>query len=411
MAKNKITLDIQTPRVFLPLLQPSRYKGCHGGRGSGKSMFFAELMIEEALSNPGYKAVCIREVQKSIQFSVKELLVEKIKKFGVERMFDVQDKIIKTPGGGLIIFQGMQSHNSDSIKSLQGFDRFWAEEASALSTVSLRKLRPTLRARNSQFWASWNPESPKDAIDEFLRSPSIEGNKDFCVVKANWQDNPWFPQELELERQIDLKRNKDDYAHIWEGAYLSRSDALVFKNWSVEEFDSPEDAVYLYGADFGYKDPATLVRLRVDDKARKIYIDHEAYKVNCPIDKLPDLYKTVPGAERGSIRADSSRPDTIRYLRENGFPKIVPSTKGPNSIKEGVEFLQSYDIVIHKRCKYTIQEFSMYKYKIDPKTEEILNEFEDKENHILDPARYAIEIIRKNGMKGGGVSFHAPQLL
>lgn len=409
MAKNKITLDIQTPRVFLPLLQPSRYKGVWGGRGSGKSHFFAELMIEEALMKPGYKAVGIREVQKSIQFSVKELLAEKIRKFGVEKHFDIQDKMIKTPGGGMIIFQGMQNHTSDSIKSLQGFDRFWAEEASALSKVSLRKLRPTLREAGSEFWASWNPESSDDAIDDFLRAPDVENNPDFKVICANWSDNPWFPKELELERQIDLKRNKDDYAHIWEGAYLTRSDALVFKNWKTEEFETPDNARFYFGADFGFKDPATLIRLFIE--AKTIYIDYEAFKVNCAIDNLPSLFNTVPEAGRHAIRADSSRPDTINYLQRNGFPKMVPSTKGPNSIKEGIEFLQSYDIVIHPRCKNAIREFSMYKYKVDPKTDEVLNELEDKENHIIDPCRYSLELLRRSERHTSSVSFHAPQLL
>lgn len=409
MTKKPITLNIQTPRVFLPLLQPSRYKGVWGGRGSGKSHFFAELMIEEAITNPGYKAVGIREVQKSIQFSVKELLAEKIRKFGVEKHFDIQDKMIKTPGDGMIIFQGMQNHTSDSIKSLQGFDRFWAEEASALSKVSLRKLRPTLREAGSEFWASWNPESADDAIDDFLRSPDIEDNPDFNIIRANWSDNPWFPQELELERQIDLKRNKDDYAHIWEGAYLTRSDALVFKNWRVEEFDTPENTRYYFGADFGFKDPATLIRNYVVGKT--LYIDYEAYKVNCAIDDLPALFKTVPESQNYAIRADSSRPDTIDYLKRNGFPKMVPSTKGPNSVKEGVEFLQSYDIVIHPRCKNTIREFSMYKYKTDPRTEEILNEFLDKENHIIDPTRYSQELLRRSNKHNSNVSSYGPMLL
>lgn len=413
----KVNIQMEVPRAYQPFLYPKRYKGAWGGRGSGKSNFFAELAIVQSVMNADLKFAGIREIQKSIQFSVKELLVEKIKKFGVEHYFDIQDKVIKRNvmpwekgvKDGIFIFQGLQSHNADSIKSLQGFDRFWAEEASALSKPSLRKLRPTLRAADSEFWASWNPESADDAIDDFLRSPEVENDPDFCVLKVNWSDNPWFPKELELERQIDLKRNPEDYAHIWEGGYLTRSNALVFRNWKIEEFDTPKDARFYFGADFGFKDPATLIRMWIDGKT--LYIDHEAFKVNCPIDELPKLFGGVPEAYSGNIRADSSRPDTIDYLRRNGFPKMVPCTKGPNSVKEGVEFLQSFDIKIHPRCKNAIREFSMYKYKVDSKTEEVLNEFEDKENHIIDPARYALELYRRNGRFSGGVSACGPRVI
>ena len=415
MAKKQNTLQIQVPRWAQPLLAPKRYKGAWGGRGGGKSEFFAELMIAQMIGDPNLKCAGIREIQKSIQFSIKEMLVEKIKKFNAERYFDIQDKVIKRnkmpgekSGDGIVIFQGLQSHNADSIKSLTGFHRFFAEEASSLSKMSLRKLRPTLRASGSEFWAAWNPESPEDAIDEFLRNPDVKDDPDFCVVRCLWNDNPWFPAELELERQIDLKRNPDDYAWIWEGEYLTRSDAQVFQNWKVEEFETPDDAKFYYGADFGFKDPATLVRLFIE--GRKIYIDYEAFKVKCSIEDLPKLFDTIPDAKRHEIRADSSRPDTIDFLRRNGFPRIVPCTKGPNSVKEGVEFIQSYDVIIHPRCKNTQREFARYKYKVD-KDENILNEFEDKENHIIDPVRYALEIIRKKARHSGSLSTFGPKIL
>lgn len=416
MAKKPVTLQIQVPRWAQPLLTPRRYKAAYSGRGAGKSEFFAELLIAQMLGDPNLKAAAIREIQKSIRYSVKEMLIEKIKKFGAEAYFDIQDQVIKRnkmPGeksaDGLVIFQGMQSHSSDSIKSLTGFDRFFCEEAASLSKVSLRKLRPTLRASNSEAWFAWNPVSPTDAIDEFLRNPDVANDPDFCVVKTSWAQNPWFPKELELERQIDLKRNKDDYAHIWEGEYLSRSDALVFHNWKVEEFDTPEDSRFLLGADFGYKDPASLIRMFLD--GNKLYIDYEAYKAQVGIEQLPALFNTVPDAGRYPIRADSSRPDTIDYLRRNGFPRIVPCTKGPNSIREGVEFLQAFDIIIHPRCKNIVREFSMYKYKVDPKTEEILNEFEDKENHGIDPCRYALELHRKAQRHAGGAATFGPRII
>jgi phage terminase large subunit len=202
-------LKIETPRIFAPLLQPSRYKGAHGGRRSGKSHFFAEKLIEDCLEHKGLLAVCIREVQKSLMQSSKRLLESKIATLGMGHLFRIFEREIETPGDGVIIFQGLQDHTAESIKSLEGFQRAWIEEAQALSSRSLTLLRPTIRAERSELWASWNPRRQSDAVDQFFRgSEPVPGA---IVVRANWRDNPWFPKELEAERQLDLERFPDRY--------------------------------------------------------------------------------------------------------------------------------------------------------------------------------------------------------
>jgi phage terminase large subunit len=162
------TLRIPTAPVFRPLLEPARYKGAYGGRGSGKSHFFGELMVERCLVSPGTLAVCIREVQKSLLQSSKRLIESKIQSLGVGAHFQVLHDRIVTPGDGLIIFQGMQDSTAESIKSLEGFDIAWVEEAQTLSARSLSLLRPTIRKEGSELWANWNPRRKKDAIDEFF---------------------------------------------------------------------------------------------------------------------------------------------------------------------------------------------------------------------------------------------------
>jgi phage terminase large subunit len=159
------TLQIKTARAFVPLLQPARYKGAHGGRGSGKSHFFAELLVDDHCRLPGLRSVCIREVQKSLKDSAKRLIEDKIKELGVGSDFDVMTDQIKSRGDGVILFQGMQDHNAETIKSLEGFNRAWIEEAQTLSEHSLTLLRPTIRAEGSEIWASWNPRRKTDAID------------------------------------------------------------------------------------------------------------------------------------------------------------------------------------------------------------------------------------------------------
>lgn len=216
-------LEIPTARAFAPLLQPARYKGAYGGRGSGKSHFFAEMLVEECVRFPGTRAVCVREVQKSLKESAKKLIEDKIQQLGVGKKFEVQNTEIKTPGGGVILFQGMQDHTAESIKSLEGMHYAWVEEAQTLSATSLEMLRPTIRwedqakGRKSELWFSWNPRRKSDPVDVMLRQKAPAGS---VVIKANWSQNPWFPQVLEDERQDALKNDPEGYETIWEGDYI-----------------------------------------------------------------------------------------------------------------------------------------------------------------------------------------------
>ena len=225
------TLKINTARVFKPLLKPARYKGAYGGRGSGKSHFFGEMLVEECVKQPGTRAVCIREVQKTLAQSSKLLIENKIAALGVGERFQITDKQIKTPGDGLIIFNGMQDHTAESIKSLEGYRIAWVEEAQTLSARSLALLRPTIRLEGSELWASWNPRRKSDAIDDFLRNKKPPGA---TVVKANWRDNPWFPDVLEDERKLDLSLYPDRYDHIWEGDYAKAFEGAYFAHGLAE---------------------------------------------------------------------------------------------------------------------------------------------------------------------------------
>ncbi len=387
------TLRIETPKWALPLLKPARYKGAHGGRGSGKSHFFGEMMIEEHILNPDSASVCVREIQKSLNQSVKRLLEGKIEAMNAGAYFEVQDAVIKnTKGKGLITFQGMQNHTADSIKSLEGYDRAWIEEAQSVSQRSLDLLRPTIRKPGSEIWATWNPREKTDPIDSLLRGDVPP--TDSCILEVNFTDNPWFPDVLKEEMEYDKRRDPDKYAHVWLGAYLQNSEARVFKNWRIEEFEAPANTIHRLGADWGFaSDPTTLVRSHIE--GRKLYIDYEAYMVGCEIMDTPALFQTVPESEKWPIVADSARPETISHMRKHGFPKIMAAVKGPKSLEDGVEWLKSFDIVVHPRCKHTIDELTLYSYKQDPLTGKILPVLEDKKNHVIDALRYACEGARR----------------
>lgn len=221
-------LSLDTAAVFEPLLEPARYKGAWGGRGSGKSHFFAEKLIDDSLYEPGLLSVCIREVQKSLKQSSKRLIETKLKDLGLSEKdgFKVFNEIIETPGDGVIAFQGMQDHTAESIKSLEGFKRAWMEEAQTISATSLNLLRPTIRAPGSEIWASWNARRKTDPVDFMFRGPEIPTGA--VVVQANWRDNPWFTSELEQERLDCLRMQPDQYDHIWEGGYISVSEGAYF---------------------------------------------------------------------------------------------------------------------------------------------------------------------------------------
>lgn len=232
-------LEIETAKVFEPLLDPARDKAAYGGRGSAKSHFFGGLLIEDALRFPGDAqeglfAICGREIQKSLKQSAKRLLELKLKEFGLGEKdgFKVYQDRISTPMGGEIIFTGLQDHTSDSIKSFEGAHRFWGEEAQSLSSYSVGLVRPTIRWENtrlgltSEMWWSWNPRRKSDPVDILFRQQTPPtGSK---VVQANWRDNPWFPSVLEQERLDCLNNNPDEYQHIWEGGYFTVSKGAYY---------------------------------------------------------------------------------------------------------------------------------------------------------------------------------------
>jgi len=393
------TLRPDVPRWFKPFLAPARYKGAYGGRGSGKSHAFASYIVVRCVSERT-DVVCLREVQRSLKQSVKKLIENKIEALGVGQHFEIQHDRIKGRNGSIIIFEGLANHTAESIKSLEGFDIAWFEEAQVASQRSLDLLRPTIRKPGSEILFTWNPRLSNDPVETLLRGPNPP--PDTVVHEVNFADNPWFPNVLKDEMEYDKRRDPDKYAHIWLGEYVRNSEARVFRNWAVEEFEAPAGAIHRFGADWGFaSDPTVLVRCHII--GRKLYVDHEAYQIGCEIADTPSLFLSIPEAEKWPMVADSARPETISHMRRNGFPKIQAAVKGPKSVDEGVEWLKSFDIIVHPRCRHTIDELTMYSYKADPLTGQILPILSDKDNHVIDALRYACEGARRvSSQKPGG---------
>ena len=228
------TLRIDTAPVFEPLLAPARYKGAWGGRASGKSHFFAGMMVEYALMSRGFRGLGARQVQKSLRESAKLLIEQKIAEFGLGEAdgFKVFREVIETPGDGAIMFQGLQDHTAESIKSLEGIDVAWVEEAQSIAPHSLSLLRPTIRKDGSELWFSWNPRRKSDPVDVMLRGDAVPTGTQ--IVRANWSDNPWLPSVMEQERTDCLRNEPDQYGHIWEGDYATVLTGAYFANALAE---------------------------------------------------------------------------------------------------------------------------------------------------------------------------------
>jgi len=376
------------------LYKPSRYKILYGGRGGGKSYEVADYLIVRAHTEKTI-ILCAREFQNSIKDSVHALIASRIEALGLADWFEIQEKAIYSKvTGTAFIFKGIR-HNIQSIKSMFGVGVCWVEEAQTISRESWEVLKPTIREKGSEIICTLNPLKETDPIyNDFIANES----NDAWVKKVNWSDNRHFPDVLEEERKRAQRVNPDTYAHIWEGELLKNTDAQVLAGKvRVDEFTpAPDwDGPYL-GADWGFaQDATTAVKCWVHDD--RLYIEYEAYKVGLEIDQTADyLKKCIPQVADYTLRADSARPETISYLKRHGLPKVEGVKKWPGSVQDGVAHLRSYaEIIVHPRCKETIQETRLYSYKVDRLSGDILPEIVDAHNHCIDAARYAISPLIK----------------
>ena len=367
-----------------------RYKVLRGGRGSGKSTSFADAMLVRARVEKT-RVLCTREMQNSIRDSVHKLLCDRITELGFDDDYIIQKDLIYSRVGSEIIFKGLK-HNIKEIKSTQGIDICWVEEAEAVSEYSWVTLIPTIRKEDSEIWVSFNPENDKSPTYlKFVVNPP-----DDCIsAELNFWDNKYFPEVLRREMEYDKRVDHDKYLHIWEGKCKQYGQDLILKNYVVEDFETPEDAEFRFGSDFGFSvDPSVLLRSFI--KGRTLFIDYEAYGHGIEIEELPAFYDTVPESRKWKITADSERPDTISFLSGKGF-HIVGAKKGKGSVEDGIQFLRGFEkIIIHPRCKHTAKDFGNYRWKRDKITQEIIPIPAEGSAHAPDAERYALEDYIKN---------------
>jgi phage terminase large subunit len=393
--------DIQFPAKFEPLFKPKRYKVFWGGRGGAKSWNVARWLLLDGATRK-LRTLCAREIQNSIKESVHKLLSEQIALMGLESYYQILENEIRGRNGSEFIFYGVRT-NPTKIKSTEGLDRCWIEEAETISERSWELIIPTVRKPGSEIIVTFNPNEDTDPTYRrfILQPPDAD---DAVVVKVGWEDNPWFPEELRKEKDYLYRVDPEAAAHVWGGECRKVSNAQILRGkYKVEAF-TPDRSIEsgwhgpYFGADWGFaEDPTVLIKCWINGQT--LYIEHEAYGVAVENDKIAELFRTVPESDSHIIRADNSRPETIHHVHKKGGLNIHPAYKWPGSVEDGIQYLRSFEqIVIHPDCKQTIQEARLWRYKTDQLTGDVLPIVVDAHNHCWDAVRYALEpIIQRAG--------------
>ena len=388
-------INLKVANVYKPLWKNAKRRNyIYGGRGSGKSHDVAEYCLFRAYQSK-IKVLCTRELQNSIADSVYSLLKNKIVDMKLDFFFTVYKDRIVGNNGSEFIFKGIHNNVSE-IKSMENISIAWLEESQSLSRESIDVIVPTIRAPGSILIFTFNPYKDNDPIYMEMKNAT----EDDLVIKANYSDNPWFPEELRLEMERDKKNDYQKYLWVWEGECLGLSDAQIFRGkYVVENFETPKNADFHFGADWGFaNDPTTLVRSFI--VGNDLYIDMCAGKVGCDLEDTPSLFNEVQGSSIYPIYADSARPETISFMRSKHY-NVIAAEKWNGSVEDGIQYLRSFSCIhIHERCKAIVEEFDLYQYKVDRQTGEILRVPVDKFNHYIDAIRYSLTVPMRSANNG-----------
>ena len=399
------TARVELPPKLIPVFAPARgsvrYRGAYGGRGSGKSFTFSLMAAVWGYAEP-LRILCTRELQVSIKESMYAEIRNAIRtRPWLEQHYEVGESYIRGANGTEFLFRGLR-HNMSAIRSMADIDLAIVEEAEDVPEHSWLDLLPTIRAPKSEVWAIWNPRRDGSPVDQrMIKSPPDNA----LIRQVNYEDNPWFPDVLDAERQHDRERmDPATYAHVWEGAYLENSDAQVLHGkYRVAEFEPGKkwDGPY-YGLDYGFsQDPTAGVECYLHNDA--LYIHQECGGVGIEQDEIVALLQdAMPGIERYVIRADNARPETTSHIRKHGLPRAESAPKWQGSVQDGIAWLRGRrEIVIHPRCRNTIREARLYSHKVDRHTGDVLPDIADANNHYIDAIRYAMAPMIQS--KGAGM--------
>ena len=390
-AESELEIVADVPDWAEGLMEHHRNKVLYGGRGGAKSWTVARVLLAKGAEAP-LRILCAREIQNSIRDSVHKLLSDQAAE--MQLPYTVLDTEIRHPNGTIFFFKGLRT-NPSSFKSFEGIDIVWVEEADRVSKESWEKLLPTIRKKGSEVWVTFNPDLEDDPTYQLFVANPLPGT---WARKINGDDNPWFPDESRLLRAHAYAVDPDAADHVWGGNCRKASDAQILKGkWRVEEFDPQAswDGPY-HGLDFGFAlNPTVATKSWISGNT--LYIEREAWKIGLELDDTADfVLRSIPGCDGYVMRADSSRPESISFLKRHGLPKIEACKKWPGSIEDGIAHLRQYErIIIHPRCERSVFEAKNYEYEKDKRTGDPLPKVRDLHNDAIDSWRYGLGPIIK----------------
>ncbi len=401
-----INLNLTLPFKLAPLYEPCRYKVMHGGRGGGKSHGVAQVLLEMGTRAP-LRILCAREIQKSMRDSVHRLLKDYVVRLGLTEFYEVLDNEIRGANGTLFLFSGLQSHTVDSIKSFEGVDIVWVEEAHGVSKKSWDVLIPTIRKEGSEIWLTLNPDMETDeTYARFIATPS----DDTWVCQINWRDNPWFPEVLNQER-LKAKRSmsKEDYEHIWEGKPRRVAEGAIYR-YEIEALYEDKRATRVpYDPtlpvhtvwDLGWNDAMTITMVQRGPQDVRIidYIEDSHRTLDwyvAQLEKRPYRWGTDFLPHDGRTRNFQTGKSTEEQLRAMGRKKVMVLAQ--TSVEEGIKAAR----LLFPRCYFDatktarlLECLKRYRRDIHSKTGEATAPLHDEFSHGADNFRYIGQAVNR----------------
>ena len=390
---------LQLPEKLAPLFQPRRYKVMHGGRGGGKSWSVAGTLLAMGADRP-LRVLCAREVQKSMKDSVHRLLKDQIVKLGLESFYEPLDTEIRGANGTLFLFSGLQSHTVDSIKSFEGVDIVWVEEAHGVSKKSWDVLIPTIRKAGSEIWMTLNPDMDTD--ETYVRFIATQSD-DTWVCEVYWRDNPWFPEVLNQER-LKARRTmaREDYEHIWDGKPRAVAEGAIYRHEIVDLIGSGRLTTVPYDPslpvhtvwDLGWNDAMTIIMVQRGPMDVRIidYIEDSHRTLDwyvAQIEKRPFRWGTDYLPHDGRTRNFQTGKSTEEQLQAMGRKRVV--VQNATSVEEGIKAAR----MLFPRCYFDkdkterlVECLKRYRRAINTQTNEPMGPLHDEFSHGADMFRY-----------------------
>lgn len=389
--------QLEFPEALECLFKPARYKTLYGGRGGAKSWGIARALLLQGTTKP-LRVLCAREMQTSITQSVHKLLKDQIAAMGLSGFYEVQNYVIKGMNGTEFTFHGLK-HNIANIKSIEGVDVCWIEEAQTVSKSSWDTLIPTIRKAGSEIWISFNPSLEADeTYQRFVVSPPTGA----IVQKINWADNPWFPDVLRQEME-DLKiKDYDAYLNVWEGHCKQTLDGAIYADevraattagrFTKVPYD-PSKPVHTYW-DLGRADKTAIWFVQmVGFEFRVIdYYENQGKALGHYLKELqgrPYVYGDCWLPHDANNELLASEQTIAQQCRAFGFKvRVTPKTSVVNGINAARTVFATcwFD---SEKCADGLQALRNYRYEVDPETQQYsTNPLHDWASHGADAFRY-----------------------